>query len=182
MTGLVTSKSGIPEGTTTNPTHWAVFDVSLADSVLLADGVRYWWRARASDGTFDGPWSTPGSFIANRSVPTVVLGSEAETVSLPKDFSLSQNFPNPFNPATHIRYALPRSGSVTLVVYNILGQKVRQLLNNQPHNAGAYTIEWDGRNRTGNSTGSGVYMYRIEVRDDAGENVFSDIKKMVLVK
>ena len=93
-----------------------------------------------------------------------------------------KNFPNPFNPATHIQYSLPRSGEVTLIIYNILGQKVRQLLNNQTQSAGSYTIEWDGRNRIGNPTSSGIYMYRIEVKDNTGEDVFSDVKKMVLVK
>ncbi|HCQ00392.1 MAG TPA: hypothetical protein DIT99_06710, partial [Candidatus Latescibacteria bacterium] len=75
------------------------------------------------------------------------------------------NFPNPFNPATRIRFTLPHSGEVTLIIYNILGQKVRQLLNKAPHSAGSYTIEWDGINRVGHPTSSGVYMYRIEMRD-----------------
>lgn len=181
LSQLVASKTGVPEGTENNPTHWAVFDVSLADSVLLDDGARYWWRARASDGTFEGEWSAPGSFIANRSVPTAVLTPESETAALPTDFSLSQNSPNPFNPSTRIRYALPQSGTVTLIVYNILGQQVRKLLDGKPHGAGVYNIDWDGRNRAGSPTSSGVYLYRIEVKGDAGE-VFSDIKKMVLVK
>ena len=131
LTHLVTSASRIPEGSASNPTHWQVFDVSLADSVVLQDGVRYWWRARASNDAAEGAWTSAISFVANKSQPTAVLTPQAPTGNLPTVFSLSQNLPNPFNPATRIRYALPHSGIVTLTIYNILGQKVQRLLTNR---------------------------------------------------
>jgi hypothetical protein len=182
LTQLVAAISGIPEGTSSNPTHWQVLDASLADSVVLQDGVRYWWRSRASNGTTDGQWSPAMNFVANRSIPTAVLTPETPGSNLPAEFSLSQNFPNPFNPATRIRYALPRRGAVTLTVYNILGQKVRRLIDGQFHEPGVYTVAWDGRNAGGQPTGSGLYLYRIEVRDGNGEETFSAVKKMTLVK
>lgn len=182
LTRLVASTSGIPEGTASNPTHWQVFDVSLADSVVLQDGVRYWWRARASNTIAEGAWTSAESFIANKSYPTAVLTPQVPTGNLPTVFSLSQNHPNPFNPATRIRYALPHSGAVTLTIYNILGQKVQRLLTNQPKSAGYYEVQWDGRNTAGGATSSGVYLYRLEIRDENGSEIFSEVKKMTLIK
>lgn len=182
LTHLVTSASRIAEGTASNPTHWQVLDASLADSVVLQDGVRYWWRARASNDAAEGAWTSAMSFVANKSQPTAVLTPQTPSGNLPTVFSLSQNHPNPFNPATRIQYSLPHSGSVTLTIYNILGQKVQRLLNNQPKPAGYFEVEWDGRNATGSTTGSGVYLYRIEIQDDNGSEIFSEVKKMTLVK
>ncbi|MBI4552856.1 MAG: T9SS type A sorting domain-containing protein [Candidatus Latescibacteria bacterium] len=181
LTQLVTSTSGIPQGTSTNPTHWQVIDQAVSDSVALQDGVRYWWRARANDGTFDGAWSSAQSLTAKASKPVSVDATAGSRV--PGAFALAQNYPNPFNPTTRIRYALPRPGSVTIIVYNLLGQAVRMLLNDQPHQAGFYAIEWNGRNETGRQVGTGVYFYRIVVRDAVtGREVFTRVRKMVLVK
>jgi len=179
---LVVAVSGIPEGSATNPTHWQVIDPSLADSLVLQDGVRYWWRARATSGTIEGEWSTPSSFVASSSNPTAVLNPTQPTASLPNVYSLEQNYPNPFNPSTRIRYALPRRGNVTLTIYNILGQKVIRLLNHQPQDAGNFVIDWNGCNTDGNPAGSGLYLYRIEVRDADGNESYADVKKITLIK
>lgn len=89
---------------------------------------------------------------------------------LPNTFSLSQNYPNPFNPTTTIQYRLPLTAHVTLDIYNIIGQRVKRLVDaEQP--AGSYSVQFGGRNLA-----SGVYLYRIQ----AGS--FSDIKKMILLK
>ena len=93
----------------------------------------------------------------------------------PQDFVLLPNYPNPFNPDTYIEYALPSDCQVTLVVYNILGQKVRTLVNEyQP--AGFKSVRWDGKDDSGNLVSAGVYFYSIK----AGE--FSQTKKMILLK
>jgi len=88
----------------------------------------------------------------------------------PLNFSLEQNFPNPFNPVTTIKFALPVSGNINLSIYNSLGEKV-ETLPNQFLEAGYHKIEWRANNYS-----SGVYYYRIE-----SEN-FSDVKKMLLLK
>jgi hypothetical protein len=180
LTQLVASISGIPEGVPGNPTHWQVIDPAIVDSVVLEDGVRYWWRAHANNGVFDGPWSDPDSFTASSSVPTGI--SDASS-NVPERYALSQNFPNPFNPSTRIQYALPRSGLVTIVVYNVLGQEVRTLLRDQPRSAGFHHVTWHGRNASERVTGSGVYFYRIVVRDpETQQDVYTRAKKMLLVK
>jgi hypothetical protein len=86
-----------------------------------------------------------------------------------------QNHPNPFNPETEISYTLPAAGKVRLTVYNMLGQKVKTLVD-EYQAAGHKTITWDGADEGGNKAASGVYFYRVK----AGE--FEDTKKMILMK
>ncbi|NIN01126.1 MAG: M20/M25/M40 family metallo-hydrolase [candidate division Zixibacteria bacterium] len=95
--------------------------------------------------------------------------------NLPKEFSLSQNYPNPFNPYTAIEYALPRDCEVKITIYNILGQRVKTLV--QEHQkAGHKRIEWDGRDGRGEELATGIYFYRIEAEQ------FVQTKKMLLLK
>jgi hypothetical protein len=84
--------------------------------------------------------------------------------------------PNPFNPATTIRYGLPRAERVTLQVYNLLGEEVVTLVDDEQKAAGYHAAIWDGRNKNGRVVASGVYVYRIRAGD------FSMTKKMALVK
>ncbi|KPK70819.1 hypothetical protein AMJ82_02220 [candidate division TA06 bacterium SM23_40] len=94
----------------------------------------------------------------------------------PHVFMLKQNHPNPFSPSTAISYALPSNGErVCLRVYNIAGQLVRELVD-EPQEAGAYMVHWDGRNDRGSRVSSGVYFYRLE----AGSR--SLVRKMVMLK
>lgn len=95
--------------------------------------------------------------------------------NIPRDYALMQNFPNPFNPSTTIRYALPRAQEVEITVYNILGQKIRlfQLGKQLP---GVYQVIWDGKNTLGNPVGTGMYIYRMKAGD------FVRVKKMILMK
>jgi len=88
----------------------------------------------------------------------------------PTEFKLYQNHPNPFNPKTVINYSLPKAGKVELFVYNLLGQKLVELVNSEKA-AGNHTIDFDGSN-----LGSGVYFYSIQ----AGQ--FADVKKMILLE
>ncbi len=95
--------------------------------------------------------------------------------ALPKMFELQQNFPNPFNPTTTIRYNLPKTSNVTVYIYNTVGQIVRKL--NQPgQQPGSHQLTWDGKDETGQLLPSGVYMYQIEAEG------FTDVKKMLLMK
>jgi subtilisin family serine protease len=95
--------------------------------------------------------------------------------AIPFEFSLSQNFPNPFNPVTTIKYALKEDARVSLKIYNMLGQEVKTMVNeHQP--AGFKEVVWDGTNDNGHRTASGVYIYRIV----AGNYI--DMKKMIMLK
>ena len=95
--------------------------------------------------------------------------------AIPTAYNLNQNAPNPFNPTTTIKYALPRMSHVELVIYDILGREVRRLVQEtQP--AGYHTVVWDGRNSSGLGVASGVYFYQIQ----AGS--YTELKKMTLLK
>lgn len=93
-----------------------------------------------------------------------------QKVVIPSRFELSQNYPNPFNPSTTIRFALPENSKVILEVYNVLGEKVKTLINDE-FKAGYHSVVFDARELT-----SGVYFYRIETTK------WKDVKKMILVK
>jgi len=93
----------------------------------------------------------------------------------PFEYSLSQNYPNPFNPVTSIKYTLKYDSQVTLMIYNILGQLVKELVNSY-ESKGFKEIFWDGTNNYGNAVSSGVYFYKIYAGD------FIDQKKMVIIK
>ncbi len=103
-----------------------------------------------------------------------VLGKNA----IPRAFQLAQNYPNPFNPTTRIRFDIPEGAAgvqTTLRVYNLLGQLVRELVN-EAKLPGEYSVEWDGRDANGVAVSSGVYLYRLE----AGR--FKVTRRMLLLK
>jgi len=100
---------------------------------------------------------------------------ESTDFTLPKEFHLSQNFPNPFNPKTEIEYALPYSGYVLLSIYNIMVQRVATLVDEE-QKAGYHKAFWDGRDGNGKDVSTGIYFYRIQTRG------FSDTKKIALIR
>jgi len=101
---------------------------------------------------------------------------EVAEVAIPKDFAVSQNYPNPFNPSTKIDYQVPVDAKVVMEVYNITGQKVMELVNQQM-SAGYYTVDFGA-----SKLSSGVYIYRLAASDKATGHNFSSIKKMMLLK
>lgn len=96
-------------------------------------------------------------------------------IEVPIKYALDQNYPNPFNPNTLISYAIPKQSRVKIDIYNILGQRVVTLVDDDKA-AGYYSVTWNSRNSEGREVASGLYFYRISARD------FTEIKKMVLVK
>jgi hypothetical protein len=93
----------------------------------------------------------------------------------PKFTKLAQNFPNPFNPSTTIKFELKEKGLVTLKVYSVAGQLVRTLVDGM-RDASSYTVAWDGRNNIGSEVASGIYFYKMETKG------FSATKKLVLLR
>lgn len=96
--------------------------------------------------------------------------------NIPKTFSLYQNYPNPFNPSTIISYSVPQSENIKLIIYNVLGEKVKTLVNGEI-SAGNHYIQWDGKDDNNIPVSSGVYFFQLS----AGSN-FIDTKKMMLLK
>jgi hypothetical protein len=94
---------------------------------------------------------------------------------LPDAYVLEQNYPNPFNPETRIRYAIPEPGHVTLKIYDVHGQLIRTL-QDENQLPGRYERIWDGNNEYSNKVSSGVYFYRLQ------SNNFTQVRKMILLK
>ena len=107
---------------------------------------------------------------------TVPVRLEDPPTTVPAAFALHPNYPNPFNPATTIRYALSKTADVRLTIYNVLGQQVAQLIDLKNQTAGTYSVIWDGRDESGHRVASGVYIYSL----DLGGAVQS--RRMALVK
>jgi len=98
------------------------------------------------------------------------------SVALPSAFQLEQNFPNPFNPLTTIRYELPQPQPVTLTIHTVRGECLATLVDHRMQRAGSYAVNWDYRTAASSDLASGLYVYRLQ----AGESVA--VKKMTLLK
>jgi len=109
-------------------------------------------------------------------VNSIALPAPVQIQTRPEVYALGNNYPNPFNPSTTIKYALPEGAFVNLQVYNVVGQVVRTLVADQQH-AGRYVVQWDATNDRGQALSSGIYFYRLQ----AG-NQFLEVKKMLLLK
>jgi len=101
--------------------------------------------------------------------------SSAASSRLPEAFKLHQNFPNPFNPRTEIRFELPQPRQVVVKIFNTLGEEIRTLVD-EHFEAGYHQVQWDGTDRSGRAVGSGVYFYQLRAGD------FTQAKKMSLIR
>ncbi len=114
------------------------------------------------------------STFSNELRAEILTDIEADE-SIPEEYSLAQNFPNPFNPSTKINFGLPEKSDVSLRIFNLLGQSVLTILNEE-YSAGNHTVNFDASNFT-----SGVYIYTITAKGVDG-NSFRESKKMILMK
>ena len=155
----------------TTENNYSAIETTLCNVMSFTDktvnaGYTYSYRIKAFTNDAESDYSNKASAVVtnvnNESVPTV--------------FSLQQNYPNPFNPTTTIKFTLPKESKVKLCVYNTLGEKVAELVN-EYMSAGYYNIKWGSANLS-----SGVYFYLLEVIPNDGGNSFQDVKKMILMK
>ena len=135
---------------------------SYADKNLQAGTYQYRLKMIDNDGTYE----------YSKVLETVI--------TLPKNFELNQNYPNPFNPSTKISYSLPNDSKVTLDIFNLIGERIGQLVS-QDQAAGYYSVDFSNAS-VNKSLSSGVYLYRIHAVDKSTGKDFSSIKKMVLLK
>ena len=157
---------------TTDETGRAVVRVT-PDEQRRVNGM-YRARVRTSEGATVASWSSIPLMPGRRVTYEVNLNGDVRAIAS-LAASLGPNRPNPFNPATTIRYSLNEAADVKLAVYNLLGQEIRSLVQQfQP--AGSYTVVWDGRDAAGRQVSTGLYLYRLQ----AGADVVT--RKMVLAK
>jgi len=165
-------KLQISEDQSMNTIDIELDDIDAFSTVVntLKGGTTYYWRVQSKDDK--GEYSAHSN--VGRFVTATVTSVDNEPV-IPTKFEVEQNYPNPFNPTTTIRFALPQATFVTLKIYNMLGQLVKTLINEQK-NAGTFNVRWRGDNSSGLKVSSGTYIYRVI----AGPNIVT--KKMILLK
>ncbi len=158
------------------------FGSSYTDA-LYGDAYAYWtWQPNVPNEPFTDPYGNgdPGYFnlanseywaVLNFGSPVTGIAPGDQAQQIPDRFSLYQNYPNPFNPSTTIKFDMPERSNVSLRVYNILGQLVTTLVNNQNFSAGTHSVNFDA-----SRLASGIYLYKLE----AGNVQIS--RKMLLVK
>lgn len=111
----------------------------------------------------------------------VAVEQSADLVlAAPATFALLNNYPNPFNPTTELRYQLPEPATVSLTIFNALGQKVRTLVNSEKQVGGYYRLAWDAKNDARETVAAGVYFYHLQAHGASAK--FQTTKKMLLVK
>lgn len=162
VTGGATSTSQ-HYSTTTN---WTDLDFTLGNPMFSDDEVEYWISADLSGGN----QSLSGNHVNGSGTSFIQWKKVANVVENPASFMLEQNFPNPFNPKTIIRYSIPEDDHVKICVYDLYGRKVKSLVN-QTMSAGHHQVEFSAQN-----VPSGEYIYTIK------SGAFSGVKKMILVK
>jgi len=131
---------------------------------ILSSNVKYYWRARARNAGGWSPWASAWNFT------TSLIGINTIVGEIPTEYYLYTNYPNPFNPSTTIRFDIPKSSQIKIIVYNSLGKKISELVNDKL-NAGSYEVEWNALDHP-----SGMYFYKFET------NEFMDVRKMILLK
>ena len=125
-------------------------------------------RTQGSESLDPRPTAGGAAYLSLANYVTGV--KEVNLNSIPQDFDLSQNYPNPFNPSTKIRFSVPNTSNVKLIIYNVLGQKIATLLN-EVKNAGTYELSWDASRLS-----SGIYIYKLQT----SQKVIT--RKMMLIK
>lgn len=153
--------------------------------VISGDGATVSQAITYCDNIIDDPYGdyetakTIADMINNgKTVPAGMIPLSTDNIVYkltPTQFSLKQNFPNPFNPTTEISYDLNVPGKVTLEIFNIMGQRIN-LLVDQYQDVGTHTVVWNGRDAAGSTVASGVYFYRLKF---AGS---TETRKMLLMK
>lgn len=163
--------------------HTSTSDASVWDSGTLDPGNSFSFHF-TSNGSFPYHCNFHPELMHGT---IVVLSSDVkdETGSRdnPSEFNLSQNYPNPFNQSTKIDFLLEHPGFTRLMVYNLLGRKVRTLVE-ENLSSGYKSVLWDGKNDSGDNVSSGIYFYRIKVVSPLsdGNGNFTETRKLLLLK
>jgi hypothetical protein len=144
---------------TNNGINWSDVNNGLVNKAVSSLAIN---ETNLYAGTSSGVWRRP--------LTEMITGVENKQIILPTSFSLQQNYPNPFNPTTTINYSIPKSGFVTIKVYDILGREVEALVN-ENRSVGNYSIQFNASKLV-----SGVYFYRMQAGD------FIQTKKLILLK
>ncbi|MFC1693888.1 FlgD immunoglobulin-like domain containing protein [Candidatus Latescibacterota bacterium] len=140
----------------------------IGGGIVIVDQASEWGVPGTYDGVYVSKTGTEGGEVGTWWVPRDSWRgllwydpTDVDEAGIPAAFSLHPNYPNPFNPITTIDFSIPESGFVTLLIYNIMGQKVRELVA-ENMKAGVHSVVWDGKDDEGTSVASGIYISRLK--------------------
>ncbi|GIK22574.1 MAG TPA: FlgD immunoglobulin-like domain containing protein [Ignavibacteriaceae bacterium] len=158
---------------------WCYFDGQLLAGCPIIDTT----STRNTSGSFglyafqQSSGGIPGYFdnIVIKQLQSTTSVDDKYVFNVPEEFYLAQNYPNPFNPSTNIIYNIKEAGNVSLIIYDILGERVKTLVS-QFQSPGQYSVSWNGLNSAGNQVRSGIYIYSLQTNNA----VIS--KKMLMLK
>jgi O-glycosyl hydrolase/flagellar hook assembly protein FlgD len=169
------SDDGINWGNAVASGKWAVNALEKEVTFNFRNG--QYIRLVAKSEINGNPWTSVAELsIIEEGTAGLEDHNESE---VPKIFTLCQNYPNPFNPETRINYYLPECGNVIIEIYNMLGKKIRTLVN-ESQSTGRHQIIWNSLDDAGNRVSSGVNIYKIKVIGD--KQVWQENRKMILLK
>lgn len=109
------------------------------------------------------------------------IDADEVVTSAVTDYELIGNYPNPFNPSTEIKFAMPEAGRVKLQIYSVTGQLVQTLADGEMP-SGRHTLTWSSRDQSDAVVASGAYFYQLVAQKPSGETAFTETRKMTLVK
>lgn len=153
-----------------NATMFRHHEVDMRSAFNHGEQILIRFRLYADEAVTGWGWAIDNLEIQDR----ITVGVDSD-VSGPRLFALDQNFPNPFNPTTTIKFSIDQDGPVTLKIYNVLGQEVATVVRRQLK-AGSHVIQWNGRNSSGHVAGSGLYIYKLT---SGGKTL---VRKMMMMK
>ena len=158
--------------------HWTEQYIDISSKADGDSSVVISFGLTSNNSDAAGGWSIDDVTIKDQLAASIPKLIERK---IPQKYQMFQNYPNPFNPSTTIRYQLFAQGNVDISIYNLLGQKVRQLVNKKLQ-AGSFTVTWDGKDFSGNEVSSGIYLVNFEAKSKDTGLVHKQVKKMILVR
>jgi hypothetical protein len=171
---LNTGGAVVGYGLTDDAGAYAIDDLAAGTLTLIADREGY---TSVDQQVNVGP----SEYAVTRDFTIGSTTSAGGQESAPNEFALRQNYPNPFNPSTRISFSLPVASTVTVKVFNLLGQEIATLINGA-FPAGEQVAVWNGTDAAGRGVASGVYFYRLEASGVNGGENYSAMRKMLLLK
>ncbi len=148
--------------------RYSAYDLLLED-ITVTDGILDIYFSPVNFG--NGPYEDRGALLNGLVIErTGELGTEQGSIGLPQKYALHHNYPNPFNPNTTIEYTLPKQANIIITIYNLLGEHVATLIN-QNQDTGYHKCIWNAEDQP-----SGVYFYKLQTES------FTQVKKMLLLR